>query len=159
MKKTILIVAMSITLAGCQTVESQRINLATYSPIIDVEGEGKSHDDFNADLQSCRQIGQKAQVQYEAQRKKEQEQAAQAALLGAVLGAVAGHAIGQNNDYHSGRAATTGAIYGAAIAGGSGVDAIDYSRVIAKFGPTEVVDRCMSRRGWYILSNEGLGGG
>ena len=159
MKKKFLLVLCAGLLTACQTIESQRINLATYSPAVDIEGEGISEAQYADDLASCRRIGQSVQAKYEEQRKKEQDQALKSAVIGALAGAALGTAIGQNNNVHSGHALTTGAIYGAALGGASGVDAIDYSRVIAKFGPTEVVDRCMARRGYYILSNEGLGGG
>ena len=92
----------------------------------------------------------KIQATYEAQRKKEQMQATEQVIVGILAGALIGHAIGANNDYHTGRKATAGA---------SGSDAVHYSRTIAKFGPTGVVDRCMAGRGYVILSNEGFGGG
>lgn len=77
-------------------------------------------------------------------------QATEQIIVGILAGALIGYAIGANNDYHTGRKATAGA---------SGSDAVDYSRTIAKFGPTGVVDRCMAGRGYVILSNEGFGGG
>ena len=107
----------------------------------------------------CQRLGQKVQVTYEAQRKKEQDQAVANALLGAFIGAAVGHGIAGNNDGHTGRAATAGAVYGATIAGSQGAEEVDYTRVIAKFGPTAVVDRCMVGRGYKVLSAEGFGGG
>ena len=149
----------ALVLSGCQTVESQRIELASYSPVIDVSGQGYDQAKYLQDLHACRQLGVTVQARYEAQRKKEQEQAMNQAIAGAFIGALVGHAVGSNNDYHTGRSATAGALYGGAIAGASGASAIDYSRLMAKFGPTAVVDRCMQGRGYKILSVEGFGGG
>ena len=61
-------------------------------------------------------------------------QATEQVIVGILAGALIGHAIGANNDYHTGRTATAGAIYGGATAGASGSDAVDYSRTMAKFG-------------------------
>lgn len=152
------IVALSL-MTACQTVESQRIDLTTYAPVIDYQGQGKSQVQYLNDLQDCRSIGLRVQAQYEEQRKKEQEQAVTSAIIGGLIGAAIGHSVGQQNDYHSGRAATAGAAYGAAIGGSSGVDAIDYSRVIAKFGGSAVIDKCMIGRGYQVISIEGYGGG
>lgn len=159
LSKTPSWVVAALALSACQTVESQRIELASYSPVIDVSGQGYDQAEYLQDLHECRQLGVTVQARYEAQRKKEQEQAMNQAIAGAFIGALVGHAIGSNNDYHTGRSATAGALYGGAIAGVAGADAIDYSRVIAKFGPTAVVDRCMQGRGYKILSIEGFGGG
>lgn len=70
-----------------------------------------------------------------------------------------GHAVGNNNDYHTGRSATAGALYGGAIGGAVGAENLDYTRDITKFGPTIIVDRCMNDRGDRILSQQGFGGG
>lgn len=162
-KSKFLVLASAVSvgvLAGCQSVESQRINLYSYSPVVDIEGDGGSREEFYADLDACRTLGLKAQAQYEEQRTKEQERAAQQAVIGALAGAVIGSAIGQNSDsLHSGRTATAGAIYGGAIGSAAGAEQTDHSRIIAKFGPTKIVDKCMTRRGWHILSDTGLGGG
>lgn len=145
-------------LAGCAT-ESTKINLASYAPVVDVKGQGYDMMTYNVDLDECRMLGMRVQATYEAQREKEIKDAQANAFIGALAGAVIGSAIGSNNDYHTGRSATTGAIYGAAIGGAAGADKIDYSHTIAKFGPTAVVDRCMADRGYKILSIEGFGGG
>lgn len=154
-----MICATALGLVGCQTVESQRLDLTAYSPVIDVEGQGKTQSEYDKDIEACRKLGITMQAKYETQRKKEQGQAMNQAILGTLAGAVIGSAIGSNNDYHSGRTATTGAILGGTIAASSGADAIDYGREMAKFGPTIVVDRCMEQRGWYLLSTQGFGGG
>ena len=148
MKEYVLLSIM--LLSGCQTVESQRIEIASYAPVIDVKGQGYDNATYLLDLYECRELGVKIQATYEAQRKKEQMQATEQVIVGILAGALIGHAIGANNDYRTGRTATAGA---------SGSDAVDYSRTIAKFGPTGVVDRCMAGRGYVILSNEGFGGG
>ena len=76
-----------------------------------------------------------------------------------LFGALAGAAVGNANDTYSSSGTTIGALTGAAIAAEIGANQVDYSRIIAKFGPTQVVDRCMASRGYHILSNEGFGGG
>jgi uncharacterized protein YcfJ len=153
MKKEYVLLSIML-LSGCQTVEPQRIEIASYAPVIDVKGQGYDNATYLLDLYECRELGVKIQATYEAQRKKEQMQATEQVIVGILAGALIGHAIGANNDYHTGRTATTGA-----IAGASGSDAVDYSRTMAKFGPTGIVDRCMAGRGYVILSNEGFGGG
>ena len=158
MKKEYVLLSIML-LSGCQTVESQRIEIASYAPVIDVKGQGYDNATYLLDLYECRELGVKIQATYEAQRKKEQMQATEQVIVGILAGALIGHAIGANSDYHTGRTATAGAIYGVAIAGASGSDAVDYSRTMAKFGPTGIVDRRMAGRGYVILSNEGFGGG
>ncbi len=149
MKKEYVLLSI-ILLSGCQTVESQRIEIASYARIIDVKGQGYDNATYLLDLYECRELGVKIQATYEAQRKKEPMQATEQVIVGILAGALIGHAFGANNDYHTGRTATAGA---------SGSDSVDYSRTITKFGPTGVVDRCMAGRGYVILSNEGFGGG
>ena len=149
-----------VALTGCMTTENQRINIHTYAPVIDVKGQGYDLATYYQDLNECRDLGFKMQAIYEEQRNKELEQAATATVLGLALGAITGQVVGNNNDgVHSGRAVTTGAIYGAAIGAGIGSDAVDYDRAFTKFGPTGVVDRCMKGRGYELLSAEGYGGG
>ena len=149
MKKEYVLLSIML-LSGCQTVESQRIEIASYAPVIDVKWQGYGNATYLLDLYECRELGVKIQATYEAQRKKEQMQATEQVIVGILAGALIGHAIGANSDYHTGRTAT---------AGTSGSDAVDYSRTMAKFGPTGIVDRCMAGRGYVILSNEGFGGG
>ena len=145
--------------AACQSVESQRINIATYAPVIDVKGQGYDVAKYNTDLNECRFLGMRVQATYEEQRKKEQSQALQSALIGAVAGAAIGQVSSQNSGSHSGRALTAGALTGAAIGADIGAEAIDYDRAFVKFGPTGIVDKCMTDRGYKILSLEGFGGG
>ena len=145
-------------LAGCAQ-ESARIDLTSYAPVIDVKGQGYDMADDQQDLNECRMLGVRVQAAYEAQQKKERDDAKKAAIVGALAGAVIGHAIGDGNDYHTGRSATAGALYGGAIGGAVGADNLDYTRDITKFGPTSIVDRCMTDRGYKILSAEGFGGG
>ena len=150
--------ALCFGLMGCAQ-ESARIELTTYSPVIDVKGHGYDMADYQHDLDECRMLGVRVQAAYEAQQKKERDDAAKAAFVGALAGAVIGHAVGDNNDYHTGRSTTAGALYGGAIGGAVGAENLDYTRDITKFGPTIVVDRCMKDRGYRILSQEGFGGG
>ena len=60
-------------------------------------------------------------------------------LLGAAIG---------DSDGSERRKAVEGAATGALVAGGK--KPIDYDRIIAKFGPTRVVDKCMENRGYTI---------
>ena len=161
MNKALIITAISLTLVGCQaTSGANNIDIATYAPIIDVEGDGHDRQTYLDDLTNCRLLGQRAQIAYEEQRAKEQKQAFASAAVGAVAGAALGHVLGNNNNVtHAGRTTTSAAITGAAIGGGIGADSVDLSRELAKFGPTVVVDKCMERRGYHILSVTGFGGG
>lgn len=153
------LMAGAALLAGCQTGE--KINIATYAPVIDVKGQGYDQATYHNDLQECRDLGLRVQATYEEQRKKEQSDRNQRAFLGAALGAAAGHALGQHNEWHPGRTATTGAVTGAVTgaAVGGATAGVDYGRTLTKFGPTAIVDRCMTDRGYKILSAEGFGGG
>ena len=156
--KSTSLLLVGLSLAACQQHSvRESINLTTYAPVIDLKDI--DHNTYQADLRDCVALGHRVQTQYAEQRAKEREAATNRAIAGIFIGALAGHALAQNNDYHSGRGATTGAIYGAAIAGSQGAEAIDYTRIMAKFGPTAIVDRCMTGRGYKILSAEGFGGG
>ena len=153
-----LITAAVVSLTACGT-QSRRIELSSYAPVIDVKGQGHDLATYQQDLQDCRMLGMVAQAKYDAQREQELEEAKEAAIIGTLAGAILGHAVGSQNDYHTGRAATAGAAYGAAIGGGIGAENVDYDRTLVKFGPTGLVDRCMTDRGYKILSAEGYGGG
>ncbi len=157
LKTAVLLTGMLAFVACAQ--DSARIDLTTYAPVIDVGGQGYDIADYNKDLDECRALGVRVQAAYEAQQKKEREDAQKAAFVGALAGAVIGHSVGRNNDYHTGRSATAGALYGGAIGGAVGAENLDYTRDITKFGPTSIVDRCMTDRGYKILSVEGFGGG
>ena len=146
-----------VLLAGCQSTGPQRINIVQYAPVIDVKGQGYDVATYYNDLEECRYLGMRVQATYEEQRSREQQAQAQAAVIGALVGAAAGHGLAQHNDNHAGRGATAGALAGAAI--GASTSPVDYGHTMAKFGPTAVVDRCMSDRGYKILSAEGYGGG
>jgi uncharacterized protein YcfJ len=151
-------VFLTLAMAGCAQ-NSARIDLTTYAPVIDVKGQGYDQTDYARDLDECRTLGVRVQAQYEAQQKKEREDAMASAFVGALAGAVVGHAVGDSNDYHTGRSATAGALYGGAIGGAVGAGNMDYTQEITKFGPTIIVDRCMTDRGYTILSVKGFGGG
>ena len=148
-----------VVLGGCEN-GAKRINLTTYSPVVDVKVHGRSQQTFDDDLDDCRLLGLKAQAAYDEQQRKERAEAAGAAIFGVVVGAALGSAIGQaNDDYHSGRTTTYGALTGLHVGAEYGAQGLDYVQTIAKFGPTAIVDRCISARGWSILSGEGFGGG
>ena len=151
------VMAGVMLLAGCGSATTESINLAGYAPVIDVKGQGYDQATYLVDLQECRDLGMRVQATYAEQRKREQEDQRTRAFAGALIGAVAGHAIGDHNDYHTGRLTTAGALTGASI--GASTGAVDYTRTLAKFGPTAIVDRCMTDRGYKVLSAEGFGGG
>ena len=75
-------------------------------------------------------------------------------MVGAVVGAAVGNASYNNND----SATSVGAVYGVGLCAASAAEANDYDRVITKFGPTAIVDKCMENRGYKILSQAGHGG-
>ena len=146
-----------VMLAGFGASGTESINLVHYAPVIDVKGQGYDVATYYNDLEECRVLGMRVQMNYQHQRQQEQSARTQATIVGALLGAAVGHGIAQHNDNHAGRGATAGALAGAAY--GSSGSPVDYSRTMAKFGPTAVVDRCMTDRGYKILSLEGYGGG
>lgn len=151
--------ALAAVISACASPESQRINLHTYAPVIDLKGQGYDIATYHDDIHECRQLGLKVQATYEEQRQKELDQAAAATFAGILLGAITGEVIANNNDVHSGRAVTTGAIYGGLIGASAGDELVDYERAFTKFGPTGIVDQCMIGRGNVNLSREGFGGG
>ena len=158
--RSLKLCCIALALMGCASVESQRINLDTYAPVIDLKGQGYDRAIYHQDLSDCRDLGYKVQATYEAQRKKELEQAAAATFAGILLGAMTGEVIAHNNDgVHSGRAVTAGAINGGLLGANIGAEVVDYERAFTKFGPTGIVDQCMIGRGYVILSREGFGGG
>ena len=137
----------------CACAITPQIALTEYSPVIDVDRVDQAQ--YRVDLEACRVLGLKAQARYKAQREKEVGEAVAASLIGAALGAGGGALL---SDQPS-RGAGQGAIVGGAIGAAAGGTAVDYTRDIAKFGPTIIVDRCMQNRGYTLLSNPGLGGG
>ena len=142
----IIKVFLIFSLISCTTP----IDINTYAPVIDTEKYNQKK--YQKDLASCRKLGIKVKANYEAQRKKEKRKAMIAGLIGAAAGAALGSSLDSETALVTG--AYTGAIVGT-IAGSN----VDYNGVIAKFGPTAVVDRCMQGRGYKILSIEGYGGG
>jgi uncharacterized protein YcfJ len=96
-----------------------------------------------------------AQARYDTQQAEEQAEILASALVGAMVGAAVGNALDGNDD----SATTVGAVYGAGIGAATAADANDYDRLITKFGPTAIVDKCMANRGYEILSQTGYGGG
>lgn len=139
-------------LAGCGG-SSQRLDLGTYSPVIDVYQYDTGQ--FNTDISQCRQLAITAQARYDAQQAEEQAEILASAFVGAMVGAAVGNALDDYDD----SATTVGASYGAGIGAASAAEANDYDRLITKFGPTAIVDKCMANRGYNILSQTGYGGG
>ena len=154
MKTTIkiFVVCIVFSLAGCGG-SSQRLDLGTYSPVIDVYQYDTGQ--FNTDISQCRQLAITAQARYDAQQAEEQAEIFASALVGAMVGAAVGNALDDYDD----SATTAGAIYGAGIGAASAAEGNDYNRLITKFGPTAIVDKCMANRGYNILSQTGYGGG
>jgi hypothetical protein len=71
MRKEYILLSIML-LSGRQTVESQRIEIASYAPVIDVKGQGYDNATYLLDLHECRELGVKIQATYKAQCKKEQ---------------------------------------------------------------------------------------
>ena len=142
---TILLLAVISLLIGCGGA-AQRLDLGTYSPVIDFYQYDTAQ--FNTDISQCRQLAITAQEKYDLQQAEERAEIFASALVGAVVGAAVGNALDDNND----SATTVGAVYGAGLGAVSAAEANDYNRVITKFGPTAIVDKCMENRGYKILS-------
>ena len=142
------ILLLAVLLIGCGG-GSPRLNLGTYSPVIDFYQYDTAQ--FNTDISQCRQLAIAAQKKYGLQQAEERAEI----FASAVVGAAVGNALDDNND----SAATVGAVYGAGLGAASAAEANDYNRVITKFGPTAIVDKCMKNRGYHILSQSGYGGG
>ena len=149
---TILLLAITSILIGWSGV-AQRLDLATYSPVIDFYQYDTAQ--FNIDISQCRQLAITAQKKYDIQQAEERAEIFTSAVVGAVVGAAVGNALDDNND----SATTVGAVYGAGLGATSAAEANDYNRVITKFGPSAIVDKCMKNRGYQILSQSGFGGG
>jgi uncharacterized protein YcfJ len=143
---------LTFCLFGCGS-PAQRLDLGTYSPVIDVYQYDTTK--YNTDMAQCRQLAITAQARYDRQQTEEQADILASALVGAVVGAAAGNALDGNNDSGT----TVGAIYGASVGAASAAEANDYDRLITKFGPSAIVDKCMANRGYKILSKTGFGGG
>ena len=132
---------------------ANKLDLRTYSPVIDIYQYDTAQ--FNNDISQCRQIAITAQSNYEKRQSDEQAEILASAVVGALVGAAVGNALDGNNDSGT----TVGAIYGAGLGASSAAEANDYNRLITKFGPSAIVDKCMSNRGYQILSSSGFGGG
>ena len=150
--KTIVLLIVSAQLIGCGGT-AQRLDLGTYSPVIDFYQYDTAQ--FNMDISQCRQLAITAQEKYDLQQAEERAEIFASAVVGAVVGAAVGNALDDNND----SATTVGAVYGAGLGTASAAEGNDYNRVITKFGPTAIVDKCMENRGYQILSQSGYGGG
>ncbi|WP_444460458.1 glycine zipper family protein [Rhodobacter capsulatus] len=143
--KTIRSVAVSLTacvaLCACEPVQT----LQEYRPVVDPAKIRPAK--FEADLEHCRSIALKVEAEYKQRQEKEmQQQLVAGILLGALVGAAAGNHTGYQGDYIAAGAAT-----GAIAAAGSG----DYSDDLVTYGPRRVVDRCMTDRGYKILTDPG----
>ena len=148
----ILSLTVSALLIGCGGT-AQRFDLGTYSPVIDIYQYDTTQ--FNTDITQCRQLAITAQEKYNLQQAEERAEIFASAVVGAAVGAAVGNALDDNND----SATSVGAVYGAGLGAASAAEANDYNRVITKFGPTAIVDKCMENRGYQVLSQFGDGGG
>jgi len=141
--------ALVASLVAC--APQPKVDLATYSPIIDTQNVDK--EKFATDLAACRKLGQNAQVIY---KKRRDEQVAAAELEAffktAIIGGLIGAATGDSSDAAKG--AVIGGVLGASEAGNS----VEYTRTFVEFGPAAIIDRCMVGRGYKLLSKEGFGG-
>ena len=150
--QTILLLTVSGLVIGCDGA-AQRLDLRTYSPVIDFYQYDTTQ--FNTDITQCRQLAITAQEKYNSQQAEERDEIFASAVVGAIVGAAVGNELDGNND----SATTVGVVYGAGLGVTSAAEANDYNRVITKFGPTAIVDKCMENRGYQILSQSGYGGG
>ena len=143
-----------LIVAGCV----QRVDINKYEPVVDLKGQGIAQSKYAADLRDCRKIGAKVQIEYEKQAQKEANSMILAAIIGGAIGAgtgaIVGHQYGQQG-FGTAYGATVGATAGTA---GAAANA-DYIGIVARRGPSGVVDECMAGRGYRILSPKGLGGG
>lgn len=135
---------------GCAT---NTVDISSYAPVIDIY----QHDieQYNLDLSQCRTLAFQAQKKYQIQREKEQSDMVASMIVGAAIGAAIGNSLDSNDDSGT----TIGALYGAGVGASVQAEGNGYDRLMVKFGPTAVVDRCMINRGYMVLSTEGLGGG
>ena len=148
----VTLIGIITSLAGCGG-KANRLDLGTYSPVIDIYLYDTAQ--FNEDISQCRQLAITAQSNYEKQQAEEQAEILTSAVVGALVGAAVGNALDGNDDSGT----TVGAIYGAGIGASSAAEANDYNRLIIKFGPSAIIDKCMANRGYQILSATGYGGG
>ena len=150
-KQTLLLLTVSGLVIGCSGA-AQRLDLRTYSPVIDIYQYDTTQ--FNTDITQCRQLAITAQEKYDVEQAEERAEIFASTVVGAVVGAAVGNASDNNND----SATSVGAVYGVGLCAASAAEANDYNRVITKFGPTAIVDKCMENRGYKILSQAGHGG-
>ncbi|MDG1736797.1 MAG: glycine zipper family protein [Paracoccaceae bacterium] len=135
------IIASVLLLAGCNS------NLADYTPVVDPSKTNMGS--FKDDLVQCRGIAVQAKAAYDEQASKE---AMTNLVAGAVSGAIAGAIVGSGSSYQNDWVA-----YGAASGAASGASASAQYAELARFGPNRIVDRCMTNRGYALLSDLGTG--
>ena len=100
------------------------------------------------DLFECRNIGLRVQAEYERKNKKECEEVT---LAGLVIGALAGAVIGS-----VGVEAGDGAVVGGTVGLFEGTSTETNYDLVK--GPRRIIDRCMKKRGYNLLSDLGVGG-
>ena len=132
--------------AGCKTTQP----LTEYEPVVDTYNVDMAA--FESDLFECRNIGLRVQAEYERKNKKEREEATLAGLvIGALAGALAGAVIGSVSG-EAGDGAVVGGTVGL-LEGASAETTYDPVK-----GPRRIIDRCMKKRGYDVLSDLGVGG-
>ena len=150
MKKLTISIVAGYFCAAC--VATPDINLADYAPVIDTYKVDQAK--YQTDIEQCRSLGVAAYAKYKTQRDKEKSARNKATIVGVLAGGAIGAAIGDSGGRER-STATVGALYGASIARTD----VDITRTIQKFGPTKIIDQCMTDRGYKIISATGYGGG
>ena len=121
----------------------QMPSLVDYRPVVDPDRTNMAK--FEVDLSDCRAIAVQVQQDYQ---KRQGDQMMIEILSGAVAGGIVGNSLGNVQN---------GGQKGAAIGALVGSQNTDYSYDLVTFGPQRVVDRCMTNRGYRILSDPGRG--
>jgi len=138
---TLIALTASIGLAACEPVQT----LQEYRPVVDTAKVRPAK--YEADLEQCRTLALKVEADYKERQQKEMgQQIVVGLVVGALVGAAVGSHAGNQGDYIA-----TGAASGAIAGAGSG----DYTHELVTYGPRRVVDRCMTGRGYQILTDPG----
>ncbi|SIS51080.1 glycine zipper family protein [Phaeovulum vinaykumarii] len=134
--------AAFLALCACEPVHT----LAEYRPVVDTAKVRPAR--YEADLAQCRAIATQVEAEYKARQEKEMgQQLVAGLLLGALIGAAAGTNSGDQGMFIA-QGAAAGAAIGATTPG-------DYDHDLVTYGPRRVVDRCMTGRGYEILTDPG----
>ena len=135
--------ATAMAVAACEPVQP----LQEYRPAVDPAKVKPAK--FERDLEECRSIALQVEADY---KQRQQKEAGQRLVGGLVAGALLGAAVGTRS-VTQGDMIATGAATGAVVGAGSG----DYGHDMVTYGPRRVVDRCMTGRGYTLLTDFGRG--